>query len=90
MWDAAGQEREVANFVRTQVEAEKRGAPSALRTLVLRMEEHLGLSQPGLARNRWVIVEDKALAAEPAGDGIDRPIPFSDARDRLRGISDAG
>lgn len=87
MWEAAGQEREVANFVRTQVEAEKRGAPSALRTLVLRMEEHLGLSQPGLARNRWTIVEDATLAAEPTtGEGSGPPIPISDARDRLARI----
>lgn len=90
MWEAAGQEREVANFVRTQVEAEKRGAPSALRTLVLRMEEHLGLSQPGLARNRWLIVDDTAQAAAPAGEGSGPPIPISDARDRFRRISDAG
>lgn len=90
MWEAAGQEREVANFVRTQAEAEKRGAPSALRTLVLRMEEHLGLSQPGLARNRWTIVDDTAIAAAP-GPGEDTPpIPISDARDRLARIRDAG
>jgi hypothetical protein len=93
MWEAAGQEREVANFVRTQVEAEKRGAAAALRTLVLRMEEHLGLSQPGLARNRWLIVDDKAVAgdAPTADDGTGRaPIPISDARDRLRRMGDAG
>jgi hypothetical protein len=92
MWDAAGQEREVANFVRTQGEAEKRGAPAALRTLVLRMEEHLGLSQPGLARNRWVIVEDSAVGTEPAAgaEAGARPIPISDARDRLRKMGDAG
>jgi hypothetical protein len=90
MWEAAGQEREVANFVRTQVEAEKRGAPSSLRTLVLRMEEHLGLSQPGLARNRWVIVDDNALDAASAGDGTARPILISDARDRMARIRDAG
>lgn len=90
MWEAAGQEREVANFVRTQAEAEKRGAPSALRTLVLRMEEHLGLSQPGLARNRWTIVDDTAIAPTPGpGEGTP-PIPISDARDRLARIRDAG
>lgn len=85
MWEASGQHREVANFVRTQVEAEQRGATAALRGLVLRMEEHLGLSQPGLARNRWIIVDDAQLA-EPTGDRTagDRPIPISDARDRLR------
>ena len=91
MWEAAGQEREVANFVRTQVEAEQRGASAALRALVLRMEEHLGLSQPGLARNRWIIVDDKQLAEPDQPPGAPaRPIVFSDARDRIRRMSDAG
>lgn len=87
MWDAAGQEREVANFVRTQVEAEARGAASSLRTLVLRMEEHLGLSQPGLARNHWIIDTGAEAPAVPADEQATTPIPISDARDRLRGGS---
>ena len=91
MWEAAGQELEVALYVRTLAEAEQRGAASAIRTLLVRMQEHLGLSQPGLARNRWVIVEDAALAQNSSGDQpADRPIPISDARERLRRMSDAG
>lgn len=90
MWEGAGQEREVANLVRTQVEAEQRGASAALRALVLRMEEHLGLSQPGLARNRWIIVDDAQVAGPAPAEGGAPPIAFSDARDRLRRIADAG
>jgi hypothetical protein len=90
MWESNGQELEVALYVRTIREAEQPKAAASLRTLLVRMQEHLGLSQPGLARNRWVIVDDVHVAAEPAiGDGVDRPIAFSDARDRLRKMSDA-
>lgn len=81
MWEASGQAREVANFVRTQVEAEKRGSSSALRTLVLRMEEHLGLSQPGLARNHWIIDSGQPETVEMP----EAPRPaMSNARDRGR------
>lgn len=86
MWEGAGQELEVALYVRTLAEAEQRGAASAIRTLLVRMQEHLGLSQPGLARNRWLIVDDAAFAQAPSEATSDRPIPISDARDRLRRI----
>jgi hypothetical protein len=90
MWEAKRQELQVALYVRSLREAEHVGASVASRTLLLRQEEYLGLSEPGLARNRWIIVEDAALA-EPTGDpASDRPIPISDARDRLRKMSDAG
>lgn len=86
MWEANGQELEVALYVRTLREAERPRTAAALRTLLLRMQEHLGLSQPGLARNRWVIVEDAAFA-EPASDGAASPVLISDARDRLRRLA---
>lgn len=35
------------------------GASAADRTVVLRMGEELGLSSSGMARHRWVIVDDK-------------------------------
>jgi hypothetical protein len=95
MWQAAGQELEVALHVRTLSEAEQRGVWSrkgaaGLRNLVKQQLEHLGLSQPGLARNRWTIIDDSAIA-DPAGDGTaEPPIPISDARERLRRMSDAG
>lgn len=91
MWEGNGQGLEVALYVRSLREAEKSGSSSAARTLLLRQQEYLGLSQPGLARNRWTIVDDAAMAAAEAPlDGDAKPIPISDARDRLRKISDAG
>lgn len=91
MWEANGQELEVALYVRTVREAERPKTATALRTLLVRMQEHLGLSQPGLARNRWLIVDDLALTASaetPAAAG--QPVLISDARDRLRRKIDAG
>ena len=83
MWEANGQELEVALYVRTLREAEQPKAPASLRTLLVRMQEHLGLSQPGLARNHWII--DSGSPDEvPLADGHEAPIRFSDARERLR------
>lgn len=55
MWEANHQEREVASYVRWFVKSEAHDAPIALGTLVRQLQEALGLSLPGLARNRWVI-----------------------------------
>lgn len=60
MWEANGQEREVALYVRTLVAAEKPKASAQIRTLIVRWQEVLGLSQPGLLRLRW------RIAGEPA------------------------
>ena len=92
MWEAAGQELEVALYVRAVRIAANPKAKSADRTLVRQLLEHLGLSQPGLARNRWMIVDDSAMTGEAqAADGDSQaPIPISDARERIRRMSDAG
>ena len=57
MWERNGQELEVALYVRTLVEAESSEATAAIRALVVRQQEYLGLSLPGLLRNRWKIAE---------------------------------
>src|SRR6185369_16424302 len=66
MWEANGQELEVALYVRQLREAEQPGAAAAMRTLVLRQLENLGLSQPGLARNHWIISDSSAPEPRPA------------------------
>jgi hypothetical protein len=90
MWEANGQALEVALYVRTLREAEIVKAPASLRTLLVRMQEHLGLSQPGLARNHWIIDTDPV--EPPAAGETDAPAPirFADARDRLRQVTNAG
>lgn len=80
MWERDGQELEVAMYVRSVVEAERPGAVVAARTLVRQQQEALGLSQPGLARNRWRIGDAAPEAQEGAGSG-------PSARDRFKVVS---
>ena len=54
MWERAGQQEEVAVYVRNLV-------GKTNQSVLLRQQEALGLSQPGLARRRWRIEE----VAEP-------------------------
>jgi hypothetical protein len=67
-WERAHQELEVGLYVRTLMEAEAIGAPAALRTLVRQQAEGLGLSIPGLARNRWRIEHVERTADEAPAD----------------------
>ena len=63
VWQRNGQELEVALYVRSLVAAEALDAPTNLRTLVKQQQEALGISLPGLHRNRWRIGE--VAEAEP-------------------------
>jgi hypothetical protein len=65
MWEAEHQADQVAQYVRAFVEAERRGSSVTLRTHVKQLEEILGLSLSGLARNRWRISDAAAAAADP-------------------------
>ena len=81
MWEANGQEVEVALYVRRLVEAEVPGSPIAAGTLVRQMQEALGLSIPGLLRNRWRI----PAAVEPPVEAAAAP----SARSRRLVVVDA-
>jgi hypothetical protein len=67
MWERNGQELEVALYVRSVVAAERADAPTNARTLVRQQQEALGISLPGLQRNRWRIEDTpmKASARKP-------------------------
>lgn len=54
-WDRLGQLVEAAVYVRRLAEVEEPGATAALGNHVLRLAEGLGLTIPGLLRNRWQI-----------------------------------
>lgn len=58
IWEANGQELEVAMFVRSVADAENAEASVASRTLVRQQMDSLGLTIPGLLRNRWRIADD--------------------------------
>lgn len=59
-WERNGQQLEVAMYVRTLVGAENPRSPTNLRQLLKQQQEALGLSLPGLLRNRWKIGEAEA------------------------------
>lgn len=55
MWELQNQEREVALYVRAYLQAGKPGASANRITAALRLSDSLGVSMPGLQRNRWRI-----------------------------------
>ncbi len=87
IWERNGQDLEVALYVRAVVDAENPRATVAARTLVRQQMDSLGLTTPGLLRNRWRL--RGAGTAAPT-----RQPPRRSARDRLKlvagGSVDAG
>lgn len=69
-WERAGQEHEVAIYIRTMVAAEKPKAPAALLRELRAQREALGLTPAGRARNHW-IVEDGAANDDRSAVGED-------------------
>lgn len=80
MWEALGQEWEVAFFVRKLVEAERPRASVELRKSIRQDLDSLGLSVQGMLRNRWQI----ASSAEPEAPTKNAHGKRKSARDRLR------
>ena len=64
MWEANGQQLIVALFVRAVRFAENASSTSADRVSVIRYLDDLGISNGGLARNRWVIDDAGAPARQ--------------------------
>jgi hypothetical protein len=77
MWERRGWEVQVALYVRTLRQASGAGARASTLTVLLRQEVNLGLTEDGLARNRWIIDEAPAAAAPPRR-------ATSTAKDRIR------
>lgn len=84
MWERNGQETEVALYVRSLVAAEARNASVAARTLVRQQMESLGVSIPGLQRNRWRISGDSGQKVRT------RPEVSESVRDRMRLVQGGG
>jgi hypothetical protein len=78
MWERNGQQLEVALYVRSVVDAESVKATVAARTLVRQQMEALGLSVPGLLRNRWLIMADEIAPRRSQQE--------STMRDRLKAL----
>lgn len=80
MWEANGQQIEVALYVRSLKDAERPRAGASIRNLVKQQQEYLGLSLPGLARNHWIIAaaDDAPLRMKVVGG--------TSAKERVRGV----
>jgi hypothetical protein len=89
-WETLGQVDEVALYVRVFVRAEKLDAPLAAIDKVRQLGEALGLTIPGLLRNRWQIGSAESRPETPAPTGTDGPAPRStgSARRRLTVVAD--
>lgn len=77
MWARRGWEVQVALYVRTLRQASGAGARASTMTVLLRQEVNLGLTEDGLARNRWIIDDAPTAAAPPRRS-------TSNAKDRIR------
>jgi hypothetical protein len=66
-WEKLGLDVEVGVYVRTLVAAEAHDAGASTRTLLRQQMDSLGLTVPGLARNRWII---DGAADEPAAPPV--------------------
>jgi hypothetical protein len=91
-WEVLGQEYEVALYVRRFVRAEQPDAPVATVIVVRQLGEGLGLTIPGLLRNRWQIGSQvSAPAAQsmpPTGTDRGSVSSRSSARDRFTVVRD--
>lgn len=75
MWERNSQFEEVALYCRALADAQSLDAKTPSRTLVKQMMENLGISIPGLMRNRWRIIggdiaEAAVSDAKPARAGM--------------------
>jgi hypothetical protein len=94
-WEVLGQDHEVALYVRRFVRAEQPDAPVATVVVVRQLGEALGLTIPGLLRNRWQIGSQQSAPVAPqapADPGGTPPAPRGSAKSRiLRAVpSDGG
>lgn len=86
MWEQLGLHLEVALLVRTLVEAELPGARTEVSKLARQYLESLGLTTPGMLRNRWRIGPVEA----PAEDQEQPKRTRQRSRDRLKVVDGTG
>lgn len=84
MWERSQLFHAVALYVRNLTAAEIAGSPANRATLVRQFMDDLGLTEGGLAKNRWRV-------GEPESDAKSRPRTKSaSARDRLKVVQGGG
>lgn len=77
MWERLGMEIQVALYIEALVASMKPGAPAARMATVMSLQDQLGLSVAGRAKNRWLT--DDA----PQAPSVPKRAPTSTAKDRL-------
>lgn len=85
-WEKFGLEYEVGMLVRRLAEAEIPGSHTSTGTLVRQMMDSLGLTVPGMDRNKWRLSDDEVAeqrSAKPAGNR-----GAAEGRARLRALSE--
>lgn len=84
IWEHQRQFDEVALYVRKFVEASKPKASANLTTAVRQMADSLGLTVPGMLRNKWRIGGVQTEVSQP------RQQPTVSSRDRFRVVDGSG
>lgn len=88
MWERQHQNFEVALYCRRACEAQERGSKVNLGTLVRQMADSLGITTPGLQRNRWKIDRPGGAPAPREGGGGQKR--RGSTRGRLTVVPDGG
>ena len=84
MWERNDQVLEVALYVRSLTIAEQPDAATPARALIRQQMEALGISIPGMQRNRWRIPSNVPTVEPATKGGAPRP----SVRDRLKVVGD--
>lgn len=88
-WETLGQDHEVALYCRRFARAEQPDAPVACVVVVRQLGEALGLTIPGLLRNRWQIGSQQSAPKVSAPTGTEGATsPRRSSRDRFSVVRD--
>ncbi|MDT5119255.1 MAG: hypothetical protein QOE30_4994 [Mycobacterium sp.] len=88
-WEILGQDDEVALYCRRFARAEQPDAPVATVVVVRQLGEALGLTIPGMLRNRWQIGSQQSAPAPTVPAPTGGKVPSrSSARDRFTVVRD--
>ena len=83
MWEQLQLHTIVAQYIRASIESAEPGASAGLKTVVLRMQDELGLTPSGMNRLRWRIPVHSA-EPEKSSDTVATKTGVANAKSRLR------
>ncbi|MBB4072058.1 hypothetical protein [Canibacter oris] len=86
MWEKLHLQFQVAAYVRAFLESVQPAAPASTKSVVVRMQEDLGLSVSGLTRHRWRIAYDEISEHKQNQQNQKPVIDNTDVRTRLKAV----